>query len=171
MGKEGRVRLIIMIKLISILAFISILLPIVARSQDFSNLAPCNEIEIEYDKYNNDSTLRIPIVEGLNMINIIKHNVADYYICIRLDGYPFSITTNGLTIQLSNNSLVEMPNTKIDIDPNTKGSYNYTALILLNENQLKLLRSFPVTYFKLCTHEKKIVNGKQLTTFINCLNN
>lgn len=149
---------------------------------------PCSHIEYSYEKIekiktysspysNSDDWQLLPVNERISKSiikypiiyeKVIRNGKATYYMSIRAESSVPTILKRGVILLLSNGVRINKPAAKIDCNVDEYG-YGISSFITLTELDLKQLRKYPITDFKLFAETEHVKNPELFMKYLNCL--
>lgn len=136
----------------------------------------CDNIQHEYDEFENENIYRTSTDKTLNQVTFIKYvknGKSNYY--LKLKAHGASVVVDGIGAQvIFKDKSKWSKNVKIDVDVSYDyDGYEYTAFIPLSSNDIQTFKSKEIEKFRLYIFDSYIINedGKQFQEEFNCLLN
>ena len=154
-----------------------------AKSQDTVNTAKgniCNSITLDQDKFTGEKTYYTPtygifeITTGppataLSYSKTISKGKATYYILLQTESSIAASTNYGVIILLKNGKKINKPSAKVSTDVDSHARYIRSSFIRLTDIDIALLKTSPVTDFKLYVDDASVEHPEQYMQLFNCL--
>jgi hypothetical protein len=108
-----------------------------------------------------------PLPLGINKV-IQADGLTEYYLRLLTYGSTINIGASGVIVLFKDGSKIEYPNASIKVDATTGNimSWQYSAFIPLNEQQVKLFSEKEVDMFRLYIYDGKPHYGSQAKKFM-----
>lgn len=130
----------------------------------------CKYIETRNDKFTNEITYYSPIIDGVQFERIVNSSAKErFYLYLEVYGSTLNVGTKDIIILLENNKRIVK---SANINPSSyDGVWQYTSLIILNAEDIKLLKENKITDFRLYIYDKTVKEGDKIQQFLNCVIN
>ena len=131
----------------------------------------CEKIDVKVDKFENKQSYFTPYTSGILLMKTVVDGNANIFLSINEPGKTLNVGKKGLTLLLENGKKISKPDAKIDVETNGSGGYVYNALILLTDEDIKLLLENNITDNRLYIYDGTISkeDAEVIREYLKCL--
>ncbi|NDJ00081.1 hypothetical protein GWA97_13405 [Flavobacterium sp. LaA7.5] len=131
----------------------------------------CKKIDVKVDKFENKQSYFTPYTSGVLLMKTVKNGKANIFLSINELGKTLNVGKTGLTLLLENGKKISKPDAKIDVETNGYGEYVYNTLVLLTEDDIKLLLENNITDNRLYIYDGVIKkeDAEVIREYLKCL--
>jgi len=128
----------------------------------------CSQIKVEEDKFSNKTTLRTGLLEGVSFTKIIDESGTRIYMSLGAYGSTLNVGISGVKVLLDNGDVLNF-DVKVDANSGKGSGWEYSAFILLNDQDIKVLTQHSITDFRLYIHDRTVKDGNKFKELLKCL--
>lgn len=131
----------------------------------------CSEIKSENDKFDNKQRKITPTEAGISFLKITENDKSKIFLSISLNGRTLNVGGKGVNILFDDGSKFIKAETKIDVNVNSGSTYNYSAFIQLNDDEIKILSEKNITDKRLYIYDSLVdkESAKRIKEYLKCL--
>ena len=136
----------------------------------FYNGDPCSEISRQVDRFDNQVTIRSPLIQKITYSKIIEENKEYIYLSIRIPGRTLNTGLNGVILLLKSGEKVSWKNQRVDTNYNSfSDTWEYSSFTLLDNEMINKLIKDPITDVKLFIYDSSIENPEKFSSYLECI--
>ena len=128
----------------------------------------CSQIKVEEDKFSNKTTLRTDLLEDVSFTKIIDENGTRIYMSLDAYGSTLNVGISGVKVLLDNGDVLNF-DVKVDANSGEGSRWKYSAFILLNDQDIKVLTQHSITDLRLYIYDRTVENGNKFKELLKCL--
>ena len=131
-------------------------------------LIVCQGITKKVDTYSGETHYQSPIGKQISIHKYVNEDTT-YYLYLNTIGYSLSLNERGVKLKLDNDSILEWDG-DISVDY-LSGNYRYSAMVELDQEQLRMLSDNLIVSFMLYVYDGKVSKGfsRKINEYINCI--
>lgn len=134
----------------------------------------CDKVDSSFDKFTGEIKYTGDCRnEGMSLLKHVNNTSKEIYLSLVVSANTLVLNEKGITILLTNNKRIVKPNAKVDVSvsSSTQSNYLYQGFILLNAQDIELLKNERITDFRLYIFDRAIKDGTKIQEFAKCFSN
>lgn len=125
-----------------------------------SETTSCEFISEQVDKFDGKVRINTPYLKPMQIIQYRKGTLRTTYLSLKAHAYSASVNNKGVIILFANGKRINKPAQEIDIDVDGD-RYEYSAFMRLSPAEIALVKSSPITDYRLDVYDAEISKEDQ----------